>query len=149
MSTRSPSATLSQLWVSTHNRCAQVDWQSCLATTCCQSWTCPNSRNMLRMLRECCESPHQGAQVYVAGDWQQIYSMLWETCCQSVVSDLRPPLGLKYPFFSALDTPFLPPFYPPSPRVCPFFYSVLEAQGLPLLDCLFLGNPRALSHLFT
>ncbi len=65
---------------------------SCVATTCCQSWTCPNSRNMLRMLRECCESPQQGAQVYVAGDWQQICSLLWETCCQSIVSvDLRSP----------------------------------------------------------
>ncbi len=67
-----------------HN-CSEVrsGWlaTSCVATTCCQSWTCPNS-------------PQQGAQVYVVGDWQQIYSLLWETCCQSVVSvDLRPPSG--------------------------------------------------------
>ncbi len=65
---------------------------SFVATTCCQSWTCPNSRNMLRMLWECFESPLRGAQVYVLGDWQQMCGLLWETCCQSVVSvDPRPP----------------------------------------------------------
>ncbi len=40
------------------------------------------------------KGPKGGLRSTLTTDWQQICNLLWETCCQSVVSvDLRPPLG--------------------------------------------------------